>query len=136
LTDNYKSIISDTLFGANLNTFTKTSADVVQQIKSEQLKELFHEGLSVILYFGHSSATSLDFNLDDPSAYNNSGKYPIFIALGCNAGNLYNFNQARLLTNETISERYVLAPDRGSICFLATTSLGIVQYLDIVNTSN
>ena len=136
LTDNYKMVISDTLFGGNVNTFTKTSADVVQQIKSEQLKELFHEGISLLLYFGHSSATSLDFNLDDPSAYNNPGKYPIFIALGCNAGNLYNFNQSRLLTNETISEKYVLAPDRGSICFLATTSLGIVQYLDIINSNN
>jgi len=86
-----------------------------------------------LLYFGYSSSSTLDFNLDDPSGYNNVGKYPIFIALGCNAGNLYNFNQARFLTKETISEKFVLAPDRGSIAFLATTSLGIVQYLDILN---
>ncbi|MFI5185555.1 MAG: C25 family cysteine peptidase, partial [Chitinophagales bacterium] len=136
LMSNYKSIISDTLFGGNVTSFSKSSPQQVQQLASDELKNLFQEGLSIILYFGHSSSTTLDFNLDDPSAYNNPGKYPIFIALGCNAGSLYNFNQARLYTNETISENFVLAPDRGSIAFLATTSLGIVQYLDIINSSN
>jgi hypothetical protein len=132
----YKNIISDTLFGGNVTTFAKTSTNVGEQIKSDQIKTLFEQGLSLLLYFGHSSSSTLDFNLDNPSVYNNPGKYPIFIALGCNAGNLYTFNQQRLYTTETVSERFVLAPDRGSIAFLATTSLGIVQYLDIFNTSN
>jgi hypothetical protein len=136
LMTNYKSIISDTLFGGNVNTFSKASTEAVEQINSQRLQNLFQEGLSLILYFGHSSASSFEFNLDDPMSYNNFGKYPIFITLGCNAGNLYNFNQNRFLTKETISENFVLAPDRGAIAFLATTSLGIVQYLDIFNTNN
>jgi hypothetical protein len=74
--------------------------------------------------------------LDNPLEYNNQGKYPIFIALGCNAGNLYNFDKTRFLTKSTISENFVLTPDRGSVAFLATTSLGIVQYLDILNNNN
>jgi hypothetical protein len=136
LMSNYKSIISDTLFGGNVTSFSKSSPDPVQLLASDQIKQLFHDGLSIILYFGHSSASSLDFNLDDPAAYDNTGKYPIFIALGCNAGNLYNFDQTRLLTKPTISENFVLTPDKGSVAFLATTSLGIVQYLDIFNNSN
>jgi hypothetical protein len=136
LMSNYKDIISDTLFGGNVNTFSKSSTEAVEQINSQRLQNLFQDGLSIILYFGHSSASSFEFNLDDPMSYNNFGKYPIFITLGCNAGNLYNFNQNRFLTKETISENFVLAPDRGAIAFLATTSLGIVQYLDIFNTNN
>ena len=136
LMSSYKNIISDTLFGGNVNTFSKASTEAVEQINSQRLQNLFQEGLSIILYFGHSSASSFEFNLDDPMSYNNFGKYPIFITLGCNAGNLYNFNQNRFLTKETISENFVLAPDRGAIAFLATTSLGIVQYLDIFNTNN
>lgn len=136
LMSNYKGIISDTLFGANVTNFTKSSPDPVQQLASEQLKALFQEGISIITYFGHSSASTLDFNLDDPTAYNNQGKYPIFIALGCNAGSIYNFDQTRLLTKSTISENFVLSPDRGTAAFLATTSLGIVQYLDIFNNNN
>ncbi len=137
LMSNYKSIISDTLFGANVTSFSKSSPNQVQDLASEQLKTLFQEGLGIILYFGHSAASVLDFNLDDPSNYNNTGKYPIFMALGCNAGNLYTFDQTRLLTKtSTISENFVLTPDKGSVAFLATTSLGIVQYLDIFNNNN
>jgi len=136
LMTNYKAIISDTLYGGSVNSFTKTSTETAEQINSQRLESLFEQGLSIILYFGHSSASTFEFNLDDPMSYNNFGKYPIFITLGCNAGNLYNFNQNRLLTKETISENFVLAPDRGAIAFLATTSLGIVQYLDILNINN
>lgn len=132
----YKDIISDTLYGGNVSTFDKVTTTVGDQIKSDELKKLFKEGLSIILYFGHSSASTLEFNLDNPVEYDNQGKYPIFIALGCNAGNLYTFDQTRLLTRNSISENFVLTPDRGSVAFLATTSLGIVQYLDIFNTSN
>ena len=126
-------IIMDTLFGGTVTKFAKTTSDMVEQLNSAKMESLFEEGISVLLYFGHSSATTLEFNLDDPTTYNNPGKYPVFIALGCNAGNLFNFNQTRFLTKETISERFVLAPDRGSIAFLASTSLGIVQYLDVFN---
>jgi hypothetical protein len=132
----YRNIISDTLYGGNVNTFAKLTTTVGDQIKSEELKKLFQEGISMILYFGHSSSSTLEFNLDNPSAYDNQGKYPIFIALGCNAGNLYTFDQTRLLTMNSISENFVLTPNRGSVAFLATTSLGIVQYLDIFNTAN
>jgi len=132
----YRDIISDTLYGGNVSTFDKMTTTVGDQIKSEELKKLFQEGISIILYFGHSSSSTLEFNLDNPSAYDNQGKYPIFIALGCNAGNLYTFDQTRLLTRNSISENFVLTPDKGSVAFLATTSLGIVQYLDILNTSN
>src|SRR5690606_33406584 len=73
-------------------------------------------------------------NLDNPQAYNNAGKYPIMIVMGCNAGSFYNYNQARLTNTETISEKFVLAKNRGSVAFLASTHLGIIHYLDIYNT--
>ncbi len=131
---NYKAIAQDTLFGANVHTFSKTSTDPVEQSNSARLKSLFTEGIGVVTYFGHSSATTLEYNLDDPENYNNQGKYPVFIFLGCNAGNFFNFNLARLQTNETISEKYVLANERGGVASLASSSLGIVHYLDIYNT--
>jgi hypothetical protein len=134
--EKYRQIIADTLFGANVNTFNKNSSAPVEQLNSERLQELFQEGLSLILYFGHSSASTLEFNLDDPANYNNPGKYPVFTALGCNAGNIYNYDPNRFLTKSTISEKFVFAQDRGSIAFIASTSLGIIQYLDIVNTEN
>lgn len=131
--DNYRRIIIDTFYGANVSTFSKVTPDPVQQASSEKLKTLFQEGIGLLTYFGHSSANTLEFNLDNPDQYNNAGKYPVMIVMGCNAGNFFNFNTLRLQANETLSEKFVLAPQRGSIAFIASTHLGIVYYLDIYN---
>ncbi len=127
-------IITDTFYGGKVHTFTKSSADAVQQLNSIRLTNLFDNGIGILTYFGHSSSSTMEFNMDNPQNYNNPGKYPLFIVMGCNAGNFFNFNTARFTTKETLSERYVLAPERGSIAFIASTHLGIVHYLDIYNT--
>ena len=132
--DKYTQIISDTLYGANVSTFSKLSAAPVEQASSARLQNLFEEGLGLMTYFGHSSATTLEFNLDNPDQYNNAGKYPVTIVMGCNAGNFYNYNTLRFTTKETLSEKFVLAEQRGSIAFIASTHFGIVHYLDILNT--
>lgn len=130
----YKQIISDTLFGGNVTTFNKNSADAVQQLNNSAMQNLFENGIGLITYFGHSSSTTLDFNLDNPEQYNNTGKYPFMIVMGCLAGNLFDFNLQRLQTKASISEQYVLSDQHGAIGFLASTYFSIVQYLDILNT--
>jgi hypothetical protein len=130
----YKTIISDTLFGGNVTTFKKSSTETIQALSDQHLKTLFAEGINQIAYFGHSSATVLDFNLDNPEEYNNPGKYPLFIAMGCLAGNFFNYNPARFYTKETLSERWLLTPNRGAIAFLASSHFGIPHYLDMYNT--
>lgn len=132
--NSYTATISDTLFGAKVTTFTKSSADAVQQINNGLLDRLFEEGISLITYFGHSSSTTLEFNLNTPDQYNNQGKYPMFNALGCSVGDNYGFTANRLVTKSTLSESFVLAEERGSIGFIASSFLGIVHYLDIFNT--
>jgi hypothetical protein len=132
--ERYRAIVADTFYGANVNTFSKVSSAPVEQASSDRLSKLFEQGIGVMTYFGHSSATTLEFNLDNPDQYNNPGKYPITIVMGCNAGNFFNFNTLRFLTKETLSEKFVLADQRGSIAFIASTHFGIVHYLDIMNT--
>ncbi|MEO8404894.1 MAG: C25 family cysteine peptidase, partial [Chitinophagaceae bacterium] len=132
--EGFQRIIEDTLYGGKVYSFTKSTSESVQQLNGGKLASLFEEGIGLLTYFGHSSASTLEFNLDNPQNYNNPGRYPVMIVMGCNAGNFYNYNLARFSTKETISEKYVLAPERGSIAFLASTHLGIVHYLDIYNT--
>ncbi|HEX2627983.1 MAG TPA: C25 family cysteine peptidase, partial [Chitinophagaceae bacterium] len=132
----FDTLLSDTAFGGDVHLFNKSNTESVEQANNTRLQNLFNQGLSIVTYFGHSSATTLEYNLDNPQHYNNQGKYPLFILLGCNAGNFFNFNLARLYTKETISEKYVLADQRGSIASIASTHLGIVHYLDIYNTKN
>ncbi|MBK5272590.1 MAG: hypothetical protein JJE22_16430, partial [Bacteroidia bacterium] len=132
--DNYDRIISDTLYGANVHTFSKSTSDEVQELGSNRIEALFHEGIGLLTYFGHSSSSTMAFNLDNPDKYDNEGKYPVMIAMGCNAGNLFNFNIARFQTKETLSERFILADHKGTIAFIASTHYGIVHYLNVFNT--
>jgi hypothetical protein len=132
----YRDVIKDTLYGANVHLFSKTSAETVTLLNTARLKQLMEQGVGLLTYFGHSATSSLEFNLDDPANYNNTGKYPVMIVMGCNAGNLFNYNTVRFLTRETLSEKFVLAANKGSIAFIASTHFGIVHYLDIYNTRN
>ncbi|HSK13032.1 MAG TPA: C25 family cysteine peptidase [Phnomibacter sp.] len=127
----YTNIIRDTLFGASVTTFNKFNTTTVGTIENVLLSQLFEKGISLLTYFGHSSATALDYNLDDPNAYNNPGKYPMFLLNGCNAGNFFTFEVPRLQTPSTISERYVLAQNRGAIGLVASTHFGLVSGLGV-----
>lgn len=130
--NSYKNIISDTLYGADVFTFHKSTVDAVSQLNDNSVEALMNNGVSLITYFGHSSSTTLEFNLDDPENYSNYGKYPLFIGLGCNVGNFFGYSTLRLQTYKgTLSEKYVLAPDRGTIGMIGSTHFGIVHYLNI-----
>ena len=133
LMNSYGAIATDTLYGAKLETFTKASAATVEQANSERITQLLQGGLGFINYFGHSSASTFEFNLSSPSEYNNEGKYPFFNVNGCNAGDYFVYNPARLTGELTLSEKYILTPKRGSIGFLASTHFGIPNFLDNYN---
>src|SRR4029079_14494179 len=131
----YKDLLEDTLTGSKIFTFCKTSANPVEQLSNDHIAELFEEGLSMITYFGHSSSTTLEFNLDIPQNYNNPGKYPVFFVNGCNAGNFFAFDPVRFTFNESLSEKFTLSKQRGGIGFVASTHFGIVNYLNIYISS-
>jgi hypothetical protein len=124
--------VEDTSYGAKVYTFEKITSAGVDLVNSGLLGNLFTEGLGVLTYFGHSSANSMEFNLDDPSIFDNAGKYPLFIANGCNAGNFFIYDTLRAATGKkSITENYVLVPGKGSIGFIASTHYGIVNYLNL-----
>ena len=130
--NSYQQIIQDTLFGASVTTFCNSNAQVGDITNAQQLVNLFSSGLSILNYFGHSSAATLQDNLDDPSNYNNPGKYPVFYVNGCNAGNFFLYDPGRFANSKTLSELWVLAKERGSVAFIASTHFGIVNYLNIL----
>jgi len=131
----YASIISDTLMGASVSLYCDGNASQVSQVPTSVISGLFSTGLSMLNYFGHSSNTVLGYNLDNPNDYNNQGKYPIFFVNGCDAGDFFIYDPQRISgVSKTLSETYVLAPERGSIAFIASTNFGIVNYLNILLT--
>jgi hypothetical protein len=133
---NNKNIIKDTLYGSEVFTFSKNTSLSVEQLTSDELQRLFEEGLGMLTYFGHSSQNTLEFNIDDPNKYNNKGKYPLFVINGCNSGNMYTYDTLRRFGQGlSLSEKYMLTRDRGSIGFLASSHFGIVNYLNLYTSS-
>ncbi len=135
--DLYCDVYADTMrrpkFGGKNVRFDKTSVATIQQASSQQITQLFAEGLGFIQYFGHSSASTFEFNLASPELFENTGKYPFFNVSGCSAGNFFNFDPTRLMGQMGLSERYILYPNKGSIGFLADTHFGIPYVLDEFN---
>lgn len=127
----YMGQIKDTFTGGAGYLFTKTQAGGVVPLNNAFMDYLWNTGHSMLTYFGHSSATTLEFNLDDPNSYNNQNKYPMMMVNGCNSGNYFIYNPFRITTNNnsTLSEKFAFANSRGSIGFIASTHFGVVNYL-------
>jgi hypothetical protein len=132
----YKDIVEDTLYGGVVETFAKTSVAAVEQQQSQRIAQLFTTGLSYIKYFGHSSANELAINLNYPETYTNAGKYPFMHVSGCTVGNFFTYNVNRVggYAGMSLSEKYLLQNQKGSIGFLGSSHYGIAPFLDVYNS--
>ena len=131
--DSYKAIIEDTLYGASVFSFNKKATGPETPYTNSLMTQLFANGISLLNYFGHSAATALDYNLKSPDQFSNYGKYPVFMVNGCNAGNIFSYDTSRFSLTTSLSENFVLAKDKGSIAFIASTHFGVESYLDKYN---
>ena len=130
--NNYKQIAEDTLIGGSVYLTCKSfDGQGSDQSAGQIIRSKFEEGLSLLTYFGHSSATTLEFSIENPEAYNNAGKYPVFSVNGCYAGDFFKYNLQRFNELQTLTEKFVLTKQKGSIAFLASTHFGITSYLSV-----
>jgi hypothetical protein len=135
--NNYKSIAIDTLMGARVETYAKSSSSPIQveQAQSALITQLFQQGLSYVSYFGHAGSTTLAINLNYPENYNNAGKYPFMQISGCSVGDYYDYHTQRFqgYNNMSLSEKYIFINQKGGIGFLASTHYGVGDFLDDYN---
>jgi len=112
-----KDIIETSSFGGNVTTYRKTSSDPLQTATSSEILEIINEGKSVITFFGHSGAGTFDFSLEDVDVWENYQKYPVILSMGCHSGNVHGEN-----INPSLSEDFVLTPEKGALAFIASSS--------------
>ncbi len=118
-----KNIIENPYYGGDVQSFFKTSTNPIQAAQSTYLDSLINSGISMLTFFGHSSANSFDFNLDHPQNYSNYKKYPLIMALGCYGGTMFE-------QNPLISEDFIFEPRAGAGVFLASSSAAALQALN------
>ncbi len=120
----FRLILEDTSFGGHVTTFQKTVSVPIQTSLADSIKQLIKKGASIMTFFGHGSAGGgFDQNIDDPSTWDNSGKYPFLVGNACYTGDIF------LSSSGSISEQYTLIPNEGVIGFLSTVDLGLTSYL-------
>ena len=112
--DNMGEIIANNTFGGDIFTFRKTSADPIQTVETEAIVSKINKGAAILTFFGHSAVGTFDFSLEDPSKYDNKGRNPVILSLGCFSGNVHT-------KTEGISEEFVLEPENGAIAFIASS---------------
>jgi len=122
----YKGIIEDTLFGGKVHSIFKSSSDPLDPTVLGGITERIEKGVSLMSYFGHASSTNSGFeiNLDEPSNWNNTGKYPLMLVNSCYNGNIFQLVNSK-------SEDFVQIPDYGAIGYIASVSLGFDVYLNM-----
>ena len=123
----YESILADTSFGGIGHRFCKNSSSATQTSYTDSIKGLINSGVSLITFFGHTSASVFEFNLLPPDEYDNTnGKYPFFIADGCTAGDIHQPAQGGI----SASEIYTLS-NKGTIGYLASSGPGTAVEMDL-----
>ena len=112
--DNMGNILVQNRFGAEVTTFSKQSSANVTSSLPSQILEAVDQGASILSFFGHSSAGTFDFSIEEASQYNNGGRLPVLLSMGCYSGNIHTASKA-------LSENFVLEPEVGCIAFLASS---------------
>ena len=115
-------VAEDYHFGGKVSALAKYSKDIQLINVSKQV----NSGVNLITFFGHSSASNLDFDIgyvsDPVMGYKNKGKYPTLLMNGCNVGSYF-------LNYSTFGEDWVLARDKGAAAFIAHSSYGFTNLL-------
>ncbi|MFY7965974.1 MAG: C25 family cysteine peptidase [Chitinophagaceae bacterium] len=130
----YETTIRDTNYCGTVANFNKTSGSETSPVTQAEMQNIFAKGIGMVTYLGHSAASGLAYNLNEPNDYTNPGKFPVFFANGCTAGNTFDYDAIRTSNITNLSEKWVLAPNRGSVAFIAMTHFGLTGYLDFYAT--
>jgi hypothetical protein len=128
----YKKIAQDTFFGAKVITIEKTTTDPIQINLSDLIKSYINNGVSLMTFFGHAAGIGFDISIDNPSEYENYGKYPFLIANSCYAGDIFQVTNSGAVNS---SEEFVLIRDKGMIGYLASVTPASEPPLDAYSTA-
>lgn len=127
--DNMAIILKNSMYGAIPYSFYKTSTDVVQDESPRAVIErIVNNGMGILNFFGHSSPTGFDYPIQNPSEFNNQGRYFLMISNGCFSGRCH----GNILSS---GEKFLFEPNRGAIAYFASNGYGYISALSNFSSS-
>ena len=119
---NYTKLLDALPWSPNVTSFFKENDEPIFVPYSQQFFDKVNKGIGLIIFLGHSTAGTFDFNIDNPRLYDNGYKQPFFLSLGCYAGNHFTSFRSQ-------GERFIFYPESGAIAFAATRGVGFLHLL-------
>ena len=126
--EDFENVLNNEFLGGNSKLISKEKSEAVSEF---DVTTEINEGVSLVTFFGHSSASTSDIEVglvsNDELGYTNKGRYPVFLVNGCNAGNFYaaeTFNSTRIFGDD-----WILTPDLGAVGFIASSSFALSRNL-------
>ncbi len=116
--DNLGTIATSSDFGVSLSSKRKT--DPAATAQPANLGPTVNSGQALMGYFGHSSYTTLDFNIGfttDPAQNFNNSQYPIFYFSGCAFNNYFR-------EINTLSKDWIFSKNKGAIAIIGQSYYG------------
>ena len=117
--NNMESSIEDSLFGGDVYRIYKKVSTPFDPTHLSTISNLIREGVSIMTFFGHGYLGGFDINIDEPSEWGNTGKYPLVIANSCHNGNMFINNKSVAII------KYVNVPNGGAIAYIGSTEQGL-----------
>ena len=119
------------LLGARVTEKYRQNVSEVTEVIN--VSEELNRGLSLITFFGHSSAGSTDLDIGYVSTainnYKNKGKYPMMLMNGCNVGDAFNPGYV------SFGEDWLNTADKGALSLIAHVGAGYANFLDLYSSN-
>ncbi len=115
--------LTESSYGSEVTYFQKRGSSDNFDPTSAPYHADIDNGVFMIHFFGHSQRNLLDVNLRNAFEYDNVGRYPMIVAMGCYGGD---FTGGR-----SFGEAWIIQKDKGAIGYFANSSAGSIFPLDI-----
>ena len=122
----YRESIENVQYGGNV---VATLSSGSSNLATAPVEDYINNGIGLITFVGHSNGQFWQYGLDPPEFYDNEGKYPIILSSSCFVGDIHQPFPTNADTDPIMAERFTLAPNRGTVGFLASVQFGFPFYL-------
>ncbi len=123
----YTGVIQGKNFGASVSAYHKSTTDPQQVNLRDALMQIINNGINMMTFLGHGSATVLDINFGSLAELNNANKYPLFYFNGCNVGNPSDVDPVTEV--DFYGRDFICAANKGAIGWLAHSNLTLTSNL-------
>lgn len=105
--------------------------DFFEQIYNDQqlVRPHLENGVNLINYAGHSIYQTWQYDFGTPESYDNEGKYPLILSSSAFTGKINEYSICNGEFDESMSEKWVLADNRGAIGYFGYVGLNDTRRL-------